>query len=290
METSFKSKYHASSIAKAIRIMKCFTPDQMQLGTTEIARKIGLSKATTHRILNVLDENGVLQKSPVSKKYRIGPELYFLGSLYLITDDILEVAAPVIKKLNDLTNEVVNVAIFEKGYAVIVMREESKHELRWSRHVGSVLPTNSSSMGKALLSELTEAEIDSLYPVEELPQITTKTIRSKTELKKELEQIRQDGISVDNEGTVEGIIGIGTLIRDASGKAVAAISIAAPTVRVNDTKRAIYTSLVKQGASLISYSLGYRNQEKPVKNLREVEYWWEQNKLNEGGDSFQNYK
>ena len=258
--------------------MKCFTPDQIELGATEIAREIGLGKSTTHRILNILVENGMLKKNSVAKKYMIGPELYFLGSMYLISDALLEAATPVIKTLNNVTGEVVNLSIFEKCYAIIVMREESKHELRWSRHVGSVLPAHSSSMGKAFLSELTEAEIDSLYPVEELPQITTKTIRSKMELKKELEQIRRDGISVDNEGTVEWIIGIATLIRDASGKAVAAISIATPLIRVDDTKRAIYTSLVKQGASLISYLLGYRDQDNPIKNLQEIVSWCERNK------------
>jgi len=278
MDVNTKTKYHANSISKAIGIMKCFTPDQIELGVTEIAREIGLGKSTTHRILNILVENGILKKNSVAKKYMIGPELYFLGSMYLISDVLLEAATPVIKTLNNVTGEVVNLSIFEKCYAIIVMREESKHELRWSRHVGSVLPAHSSSMGKAFLSELTEAEIDSLYPAEELPQITTKTIRSKMELKKELEQIRRDGISVDNEGTVEWIIGIATLIRDASGKAVAAISIATPLIRVDDTKRAIYTSLVKQGASLISYLLGYRDQDNPIKNLQEIVSWCERNK------------
>lgn len=278
MDVNTKTKYHVNSISKAIGIMKCFTPDQIELGVTEIACEIGLGKSTTHRILNILVENGMLKKNSVAKKYMIGPELYFLGSMYLISDALLEAATPVIKTINNFTGEVVNLSIFEKCYAIIVMREESKHELRWSRHVGSVLPAHSSSMGKAFLSELTEAEIDSLYPVEELPQITTKTIRSKMELKKELEQIRRDGISVDNEGTVEWIMGIATLIRNASGKAVAAISIAAPLIRVDDTKRAIYTSLVKQGASLISYLLGYRDQDNPIKNLQEIVSWCERNK------------
>jgi DNA-binding IclR family transcriptional regulator len=235
------------SLLKAMAVLKCFTLDELELGPSEVAHKVGIPLTTAHRILATLSKGGLLEQDAKSGKYRIGPTLYALGSLYLSTTDIFQAAEPVIKALNDLTGEAVCTAILYQG--------------------------------KALLSELSEEELDRILPEEKLPPRTKNTVPTKTALKRELEEIRRTGVSYDLEGNYEGVGGIASVIRDASGKAVAVVTIGLPAFRADEATRERIATLVKMGASLISYRLGYQDTVNPVRDLEEIRSWWEQNQV-----------
>ena len=267
------------SLLRAISVIKSFTPNELELGPADIARKVKIPLTTAHRTLATLTRGGLLEQNDRTGKYRIGPGFYMQGSLYLRTTDIFKAAEPVTKALNDLTGEAVAIAILNQGNVVLVMKEESKYDFRVATHVGSILIAYASAMGKALLSELPETEIDSIIPKERLQPRTKNTIATKTELKLELEQIRKTGISFDLEGNFEGVVGIASLIRDASGKAVAAMSIPVPVFRSDQASRERIATLVKMGTSLISYRLGYGDTDNPIHDIEEIRSWWEQNQV-----------
>ena len=267
------------SLLKAILVIKSFTPDELELGIVDIAHKVKIPLTTAHRTLATLTRGGLLEQNDRTGKYRIGPEFYMQGSLYLRATDIFKAAEPVTKALNDLTGEAVCIAILNRGNVVMVMKEESKYDFRVATHVGSILTAYTSAMGKALLSELPEAEIDSIIPEERLRPRTKNTIATKRELKLELEQIRKTGVSFDLEGNFEGVVGIASLIRDASGKAVAAMSIPVPVFRSNQASRERIVTLIKMGTSLISYRLGHGDANNPIRDIEEIRSWWEQNQV-----------
>jgi len=271
-----KAENFSRSILRVISILESFTPNELELSATDISRKVGIPKTTTYRMLAALTGGGLLDQYPETGKYRIGPELYILGSLYLSTTDVLRAAEPVVRTLNDLTGETVNVGILDKRHITVVMKEESRHAFRFSSHVGTTLPAHGSGMGKALLSELTDPELDNLYPEERLLLITAKTIPTRTELKLDLKEIRKTGIAFNREGVHEGVEGIGCVIRDASGKAIAAMSISVPVFRMNEAIRKRLATLARLGASLINYRLGYRDPTNPVHDVEQIRSWWEQ--------------
>lgn len=266
------------SLSRAMEIIKTFNPNELHLSANAICLKVGIPKSTIYRILAYLTEFRLLDHDLNTGRYSIGPELYVQGSLYLSSTAMLKTAESVMMTLNDLTNEAVNLGILEEGNLTIVMKEESKHAFRFSHHIGSVIPAYAASMGKVLLSELSESEIDALYPQEQMLTLTKKTVATKTELKLELEQIRKSGIAFDKEGSYEGVEGIASVIRNERGKAVAAMSIAAPVFRINQTQEERLAQLVRLGTSLISYKLGYQGANNPVRDIEEVRSWWEKRK------------
>ena len=260
-------------------MIKSFSPNELELGSTDMSKKTGIPIPTAYRILSTFAEADLLEKNVKTGKYKIGPAFYALGSLYLSTIDVTKVAEPVIKMLNNLTNEAVTVAILNKGNIVLVMEEESKYSFRFADHIGSIYPAYATAVGKMLLSELTETELDGLYPEERLEPVTKKTIATKTELKIELEQIRKTGVAFNSEGTFEGAEAIGCAIRDASGRIVAAIGLPVPLFRMNQTNRERIATLVRLGSSLVSYRLGYQDPVNPVRDIEEIRSWWEQNRI-----------
>ena len=270
-------KYLINSLLKSVSVLKCFTLNESELGLADITSKSGMPKTTVHRILATLVEVGLMERSVKTGRYRIGPELYTLGSLYLHTTDIISAAEPVVKELNNISGENINLSIFDKGNVVLIMKEEALYAFRFDRHIGSIVPAYASSMGKAFLSELTEAELDSIYPLEKLQPITEKTITTRTQLKLELEQIRKTGIAFDREGYTIGIAGFGAVIRNVSGEAVAAMSIGLPAFKVHGNSVDRFTTLVRLGVNLISYRLGYQDATHPVHDIEEIRSWWKQN-------------
>ena len=276
-QSSMPSESFPRSILRVVSVLKSFTPDGPELTASDISRKVGMPKTTTHRMLATLADAGLLDRNAEKGKYTIGPALYELGILYLSTTDILKAAEPVIKTLNDLTRESVNMGIFDKGHVIVVMKEEAKHAFRYALHVGSVLPAYASAMGKSFLSELTEAEIDSLYPEEQLRPIAPKTIATRTELKRDLKQIRKTGVAFNRAGAHVGVEGIGSAIRDASGRVVAAVSISVAIFNINQAIRERLATLVKLGCNLVSYRLGYKDPANPVRDIAQICSWWEQN-------------
>lgn len=271
------------TLQKTIAILNSFSPDKPELTASGIAGNLKMPRPTVYRILSTLTRAGLLEKKPDKGTYVIGRNLYTMGSLYLNTTDLYHAAEPVIQAINDITGEVTNVAILDdKGYTTMVLREESKHPLRHVVHVGSSAPAYARASGKALLSALTDEEIDRLYPEEKLEKMTSKTVATKTELKREMEQARKDGYASNSEQAFEGIEAVASVIHNARGNVVAAVAISAPIVRINEETRRRFASLIKIGAGLISYRLGYQDEAQPAHQIEDLYTWWQQDQRDGG--------
>ena len=75
-----KAKNSIKSLLKAVSVLKSFTPDELELGTAEISRKLGIPKTTAHRMLTSLSEGGLLEQNGKTGKFRIGLSLYTTGT------------------------------------------------------------------------------------------------------------------------------------------------------------------------------------------------------------------
>jgi len=270
------TKSYSNSALRVAAILSSFTRDETELTATEISRITGLPKSTVHYILVSLITSGLVVRNKNTGKHAVGPKLFEIGSVYLRRIDIIRIAEPVVKALNDLTDEGVTIGTLHGGNMLRILKEESKQPVRYVLPIGESRPAYASSTGKALLSKLSNAEIDNIYPDEQLIKVTEKSIRTKTELKLELENIRNTGISSDREGGHTGVEGIACAIRDSSGKAIAALSISFPVHRIDETQRQKFVELVKMGCALISYNLGFHDATNPVRNIQEINQWYEQ--------------
>ena len=277
---SVKSDDKTSSTIRVVSILNCFTQEKNEMSAYEISRKSGVPMTTAYRILSDLTKGHLVERDAYSGEYRVGVELYYLGSLYLNTQSALTTSRPIVKMLNDLTNECVFLSVSDKGNIVITLKEESKHSFRMAHGVGSIFPSHASAMGKAFLGELNEIEIDSLYPNENLPPSAKKTIRTKAELKFDLEQIRKTGVAFAREENHDGEWGIASLIRNADGVAVAAMGIAIPVQRLHQDIIDHQAELVRKGAKLISYRMGYKSDDNLIVKVEDIRSWWK--KISEG--------
>jgi DNA-binding IclR family transcriptional regulator len=155
-------------------------------------------------------------------------------------------------------NETCYVAIFKEGYVVYLDMIETDMTVRVVSRVGSRLPAYCTAAGKVHLAFMSEEEIHEIVPNEDLKTYTDSTIRTRTALKKELEEIAQEGFAIDTEDFDIGVRCVAAPIRDYTRRIVGSISVSGPTMRLTEERiQKDLIPLVRASAEELSTRLGF---------------------------------
>jgi DNA-binding PadR family transcriptional regulator len=95
-----------ATVERATDVLTLFTRVERQdLGVTEIANELQLSKAVIHRVLNTLAAKGFIETDEETRRYRLGPAVLALGQAYVDRLDIRDLAQAYMRALSEQTNE-----------------------------------------------------------------------------------------------------------------------------------------------------------------------------------------
>jgi IclR family pca regulon transcriptional regulator len=254
-----RPRYHVEALARGLAVLTLFTPEEPWLSQTEIARRTGLSPATTVRFVTTLKKLGYLEQSPETRKYRPALAVLNLGYAALASLDVRELAAPILQRLSASTQETASMAVLAGTEIVWIERADTKDLVTTRVQVGSRLPAYATSMGKVLLAFLPEEQRDRLIAQMELVPLGPKTITSAGRLREELERIRAAGYAVQDEELAAGSRNVAAPVFDRASEAIAAINISAPPTRVplRDAHGRLRRA-VMEAAGEVSALLGFR--------------------------------
>jgi len=253
---------YSQSLERGLAVLGCFTPSRPVLGIANIASDLGMSRPTTHRYVTTLAQLGYLERD-ASRKYRLGLRVTDLGMSALKSTALREHAHPYLQELHRDTNFTVSLAILDGGEIVYVDRLESsrpgQHKIDLDLHARSRLPAYCTAIGKLLLAYLPENEQAELITEMKLTKQGPNTIASKKALASELEQIRDEGLAVDDEELALEVQAIAAPVRSEGGEVIAAVNLvgARSTITVNELVVSLSPRLVST-ADRISFRLGYR--------------------------------
>jgi len=102
-----------SSVANAVALLKAFSVDEVELGISALAKRLGIAKSTVHRLASTLVAEGLLEQDPDSGRYRLGIALFRLGALVRQRMDVSSEAKAFLYDLRETTNESVHLAILD---------------------------------------------------------------------------------------------------------------------------------------------------------------------------------
>jgi len=223
----------------------------------EICEKLDLNKSTAHGIINTLKHHGLIEQDPETQKYRLGLNLLVLGSKVLNRLDVRTIAAPILKEVCAKTDETVHLGILDGIEVVYIDKYESSQSMRLFTKIGTRYPAYCTGIGKAMLAFMpTEEQIKSIP--DELNRFTEYTLKDKKEVIEHLKKVKQQGYAIDDEENMEGLRCVGAPIFDYSGKVVAAISVAGPSIRMTKDKIHEIIDILREAAEEISKRLGYQ--------------------------------
>jgi DNA-binding IclR family transcriptional regulator len=102
-----------SSVATAVRLLKAFSEQQVEIGISDLAKRLGVAKSTVHRLAVTLVAAGMLEQNSDSGKYRLGIALFRLGSLVRRRMTVSNEARPLLRELREKVNETVHLAVLD---------------------------------------------------------------------------------------------------------------------------------------------------------------------------------
>jgi len=247
-----------ASVANAARLLREFGKGDPEIGVTELSRRLGLGKSTTHRLLHTLAVERLLEQDPETGAYRLGLAMHELGASAQSHLDLHHAASPVLDQLRNITRETVQVAVLDGREVVYVERRESPQTIRLFGRVGHRNSAHCTSTGKVLLAYLPPEELDALLAGWELPKRTPFTVNSTTALRKQLTQVRQQGWAENVNESEVGIASIAAPIRNVFGQVIASLSIAGPVQRLDGASLQRFARPAVEAATAISKRMGWR--------------------------------
>ncbi|WP_316980295.1 IclR family transcriptional regulator [Shumkonia mesophila] len=246
------------SILKAVSVLDCFSRIDRQLSVAEIAARIGIPRATAHRIVATLQEAGLLERERERDHYRLGLKLFEYGTIVLSNMDLHREANPFVEALTKVSGEAVHLCVFDGMQTTIIDRTEPERSQRHNTIVVlEASPAHCTSTGKVALAFQGEEVIRKVIAMG-LRRYTANTITDPESLLNELDLIRRRGYAIDNEEKDVGIRCVGAPIRNLSGRVFAAMSVSGPARRITPARTEQLAPMVMHYAGAISAQLGYR--------------------------------
>lgn len=253
-----RSRGDVKSASRVLDIIELLTENQYGLRLSEISLKLGIPASSTHALIMTLLKRSYLERNGPYKTFKLGPKVLEIGSVYLQSIDVVEEAKPIMKDLVQSCNETINLAILKQTDIIYVAKEECSHSMRLISYVGKRLPAHATALGKVLLSEYPEQEVDSLYRGAVLEKLTPKTVCDLTQLKRQLALIRQNGYAHDNGESTEGLECFAVPIFDHDNHIRAALSLSLPSARLDGRKMREIITVVQDAGKRISRRIGWK--------------------------------
>jgi IclR family acetate operon transcriptional repressor len=245
------------SAARVVDVLLQFTEGQHPLGVSAIARRLGLSKAVVHRILQTLLGRKLLVPCVETRGYRLGPAAAALGARALRDSDLRIAGLPAIRELQRRTGETTTLSALVPGGRVYLDQVESRQEIKMTVEIGRRFPLHAGSSSKCMLAFLTEQRREEVL-AGDLTALTEHTVVDADELRTELAEIRRRGYAWSQGERQTGAGSIAAAVFTVDGDVIGAMSVCGPALRLDEAARDRFAPLLLSAADDVSRALGWR--------------------------------
>ncbi|MDF2617644.1 MAG: transcriptional regulator, IclR family protein [Xanthobacteraceae bacterium] len=254
-----QSRYIVPGLRRGLAVLRLFTRDRAVVSVPEISRELRISRATAFRLVYTLEADGYLQRTPHSHAFKLGVNVLSLGFEYLGSQDLLDIARPILENLRDVTDASAHMGLRDGTQVVYVLKAASQHRLRSNVSVGTRLALHATSIGQALLLDAPRDELDRLFEGFEMLQYSDQTPATVQQLVDKLDEHRPRGYVAYRSAYAKGIDSVAAPVRDARGNIVAGINVSDhESLPIMQEQHGRLKDLVMEAAAGISMQLGYR--------------------------------
>jgi DNA-binding IclR family transcriptional regulator len=242
------------SLAKALAIVDHLAHAEEPIGVTEVARGIGIPKATAHRLLATLHGADAVAYDPSSQRYSLGPSIVRYGLLGLRRMELHRVARPQLERMQQETGETAVLAGRQGSTKVFLDQVESGHDLRQTVVLGERRHLFHGSAGLAMLAFLDSDEREKYLAGGPFPRISDSTITDPKQLRVELDTTRQRGFALTRG---ERSTSMAAPVFGHTQVVVGAMMICGPSFRFSADKITRFSKAVRRAGDEVSTALGY---------------------------------
>ncbi|MFM8546866.1 MAG: IclR family transcriptional regulator [Betaproteobacteria bacterium] len=248
-------RYHVPALARGLDLLTRFTRRQPRITGAELARSMGLPRASVFRMLHTLERAGYIERVGDGAAYRLGVGVLRLGFEYLASMDLNERGHAVIERLRDATGYSSHIVIRDGREVVFIAKAPGRSALFQSVQVGARLPAHATVLGRLLLSDLDESALRDLYPEHALVRYTDSTPRDIAELARLSAADRARGWAMSEGGYETGISTVAAPVIGTDGRVAAVVSVTVPAQQIDDPHARDLALQVGQAAAEIGQRL-----------------------------------
>jgi IclR family transcriptional regulator, pca regulon regulatory protein len=218
------------SLERGLAVLRVFSADAPALTLSEVARRAGVTRATSRRLLHTLVALGYVRSD--GRLFELTPKVLDLGYAFLSSLQLPDIAQPFMEQLSERVRESVSVAVLDGHEIVYVARVPTNHIMSISLGLGSRLPAVSTSMGRVLLADLPATARDRVLREVVIERRTDRTIVDRDALARELTDVQRHGYAIVDRELEDALRSVAVPLRDRRGRAVAALNVGTHAGRV----------------------------------------------------------
>lgn len=214
----------SSIVSKCARVMDIVSHARRPLVFSDIIEQTGFVKSSTHRILAVLQSEGMIEYDRGARTYRIGSRLNDWARSSWRRVDLQQIASEVMHTLSEDTGMNTALSVQDKD-TILYLRTVDVVQFRYASHAGDHAPLYSTAAGKVFLAHMNDRQRDNIIDTLHFEKLTENTTMSVEALLEELELVRINGFAKALGEELVQVTGISAPIFDVEEKVTACLSL-----------------------------------------------------------------
>lgn len=255
-----QTSYAIPPVTRAFALLRYIAAGNSCRNVSNTAKEVGINRTTAIRLLATLEAEGMIETIDKDGGYRLGTGLITLASNALSERGAARVARPILAQLAADLNLSAHLSVREGREIVYLVRETPNSHLVSNVREGTRFPAHATSIGRILLAQLSEKELDALYAGVELKSYSDKTRTSLESLKAQLKKDRELGISWSSDNFEPGIGSAAMAVYDHTGEVAGAINVTGHSSAFTQESGLLgeIEDRLRKAARLITEALGHR--------------------------------
>lgn len=245
------------SLERAFGILTQVARSSQGISLAELSKKVGLHNSTTFHLVRTMVELGIVRQAKDTKRYHLGRFVFALAANSSSEVELVATVTPFLEELARTTGETCHFG-FRVGTEVMIgAKVAGGGAFQLVERTGGARPMNCTALGKVLLADLSDEELEHHFATVEPVAATPRAIVDRDQLRREIEQVRQVGIGYDDAEFNTEVRCLAAPVRDFSGRCIGALGLSGPIWRITLQRLHELSGLIKASAEEVSRELGY---------------------------------
>jgi DNA-binding IclR family transcriptional regulator len=239
------------AVERALDVLAAFSPGDGDLLVADLVKRVGLSRPTLYRLLRTLEKKGYVAASGEPQRFRLGPASARLAHAWSRTQDLGDVAKPVMLEAWTFTVETVALYVPRDDMRLCIAEMQSPQALSYRRGVGYSEKLVKGASGRAILA------YTPLAPGQ-LESYAAGTHADLGWLRVQMGLTRERGYAIGHNELIQGAYAVAAPFFDARGNVAGALGVFGPDVRLTEARVHEFGRFLRDRVGRISEALGGR--------------------------------
>lgn len=249
----------AGTVERTIFVMRAIARANGEATLKDISEAVSLPRSTTHRLLGLLSDVGIVEQSAKTNAYRAGPELYQMAARVVSNYSVQELAAPFLVRLVEKLGETCLLLRYIRPSKEVLLEHyaDGPSQLRYFFRFSQPLSLVWGAPGRSILAHLPDDEVNEVLSLTHPKSLSDEALPAHEDMWRLLKVIKKDGYARSSGQQVDGAVGFAVPVFMGDGSVFGSICATIPQHRFAADMEPEIASVLQSEAAGLSAALGF---------------------------------